>query len=72
MNRPDQDDGHTVSAGGRKIPAGASDKFRREIEGLSEGSAYAFGFSDKKPSAIWWAIQIIMFAAAGTKLFGVW
>lgn len=48
----------------RRYPAQATEKQRREIDNMSELSAYAYGFSDKKPGLTYWIILAIMIAGS--------
>jgi len=56
----------------RKYPKDATPDQRRQIDNLSELSAYAFGFSDKKPGWTYWAIQAVIVLVALSKLFEFW
>ena len=44
----------------RIYPANATETQRREIDRLSDLSAYAYGFSDEKPGVVYWIIVAAM------------
>lgn len=44
----------------RFYPAGATEAQKRDIDNLSELSAYAYGFSDEKPGPAFWIIILCM------------
>ena len=55
----------------RIYPEGASEAERRRIDGLSDYSAYAFGFSDEKPGLAYWIILATMVIGAVLMLCSV-
>lgn len=59
---------HTHNRDGRPYPP----KLQRQINGLSDGAAYAYGFSDQKPGWTYWLVQIIVIIGAITAVLGLW
>ena len=50
----------------RIYPKDATEKQKREIDNLSDLSAYAYGFSNQRPRATYWIIQagMVLFCLA--------
>ena len=58
----------------RKYPEGASESFKRQIDRLFEGAAYAYGFSDEKPGLSYWIViaamvlGVVLMMASGVRM----